>query len=190
MTSDDITRKLQAWFGGDASALDDLLPFIIANMRAIARRTPKQGATITTTVLVNEAWLRFAGKDLAPSDREHFIALVARAMRQILIDHARTQRRLKRGGGVVHATLTDKVVMTDSQIEELLMIDDLLDRLEAENPRRRQIFEMRFFAGLTVEELAETLHISANTVIRDYRIACAWLRFHFSVAAPSQGAST
>lgn len=149
---------------------------------------PKRGLTLNTTALVNEAWLRFAGINLELSDREHFVSLVARAMRQILVDHARTQQRLKRGAGAARVTLTESSALTESQVEELVVIDELLERLENENPRRCRIFEMRFFSGFSVEEIAEALRVSGNTVIRDYRLACAWLRFHFAgFPAPSGG---
>lgn len=128
---------------------------------------------------MNEAWLRIAGADASISDREHFFALAARAMRHVLIDHARACRRQKRGGGAVQVTLTDESVLTDTQVEQLLLIDDLLGRLEAEQPRRCRVFEMRFFGGFSVEELSRELNVSENTVIRDYRLACVWLRLHF-----------
>lgn len=180
MTSDDITGKLQAWRQGDRGALEELLPFLLGNMRGIARRLARDGATLNTTALVNETYLRLAGSDLEITSREHFLALVARAMRHILIDHARTQRRLKRGAGMVRVTLTEDVELTGAHIEQLLEIDDLLRRLETENPRRCQTFEMRFFAGLTVQGIAEALQVSERTVVREYRLACAWLRFHFA----------
>jgi RNA polymerase sigma factor (TIGR02999 family) len=181
MAAGEITRSLRAWGQGDDSALEILMPFVITNLRAIARRMQKPGATLNTTALVNEAYLRLAG-GFEANDREHFLALVARAMRQILVDHARAQRRLKRGGGAGKATLTEASVLTDPQIEQILAIDELLDALAREHPRRRRVFEMRFFAGIPVEEAAETLGISENTVIRDYRLACVWLRFHLNRA--------
>lgn len=190
MTSEDITGRLQAWGKGDRSALDDVLPFLISNMRAIARRLPKSGATLNTTALVNETYLRLAGADLDPSSREHFLALIARAMRQILIDHARAQHRLKRGGDLIRAELTEDMGLTQPRIEQLLVIGELLDRMEMANPRRCHLFEMRFFAGLTVEEIAEALQVSERTVIRDYRLACAWLRFHFDVSPVDARART
>jgi RNA polymerase sigma factor (TIGR02999 family) len=104
-------------------------------------------------------------------------------MRQILVDHARTQQRLKRGGGQAHTTFTESMALTDPQIEQLLAIDELLDALGREYPRRRRIFEMRFFAGVSVEEAAQAMDLSENTVIRDYRLACAWFRFHLDRAA-------
>jgi RNA polymerase sigma factor (TIGR02999 family) len=183
MTDGEITRKLQAWSRGDGSAVEELLPFLVANMRVVARRMPKRGRTLNTTALVNEAWLRLAGANIEFSDREHFLAIVARAMRHILTDHARAQQALKRGGGIAPATLAEDVELTDSQIEQLLIIEDLLEHLESENPRRCHIFEMRFFAGFSVEELAQALSVSENTVIRDYRLACAWLRSHFGSQA-------
>lgn len=173
---------------GDHSALDSVLPAVLANLRLIARRLPKQGSTLSTTALVNEAWLRIAAADSEVSDREHFFALAARSMRQVLIDHARTCHRQKRGGGAPQVTLTDESGLTDTQIEQLLIIDDLLDRLETEQPRRCRVFEMRFFAGFSVDEVAKDLKVSNNTVIREYRLACAWLRFHFDNSAQSSGA--
>jgi RNA polymerase sigma factor (TIGR02999 family) len=159
------------------------MPFMLANLRAIARRMRKHGSTLNTTALVNETYLRLVGAGFEPNDREHFLALVARAMGQILVDHARAQRRLKRGGGRAQVTLTESTALTDAHIDELLAIQDLLDGLGREHPRRRRIFEMRFFAGVSVDEAAQALHISENSVIRDYRLACAWLRFHFQGAA-------
>lgn len=187
-TSDELTKRLREWQQGDRTALDPVLPVVLANLRAIARRIPRQGSTLNTTALVNEAWLRIAGADGEISDREHFFALAARAMRQILIDHARACQRQKRGGGAVQVTLTDASGLTEAQIEQLLIIDDLLEHLEKQQPRRCRVFEMRFFAGFSVEELARELKVSENTVIRDYRLACAWLRLHFNDAGLSGGA--
>ena len=182
MTSGDITQQLRSWGQGDDAALEALLPFMIANLRAISARLNKRGSTLNTTALVNEAYLRLAGAGFEANDREHFLALAARAMRQILVDHARAQHRLRRGGGAVQVTLTDSAALTDPRIEQLLAIDEVLDALGREHPRRRRIFEMRFFAGLTVEELAKELHVSENTIIRDYRLACAWLRFQLEAS--------
>ncbi len=187
MVGEDITRKLQAWLKGDAAVVDELLPFLVANLRALARRIPKSGETLNTTALVNETWLRLAQAKIEPKDREHFLAVVARAMRQILIDHARAQLRVKRGGGAVRATLEDDAALTEPQIEQLLLIEELLEKLERENPRRCRVFEMRFFGGFAVDELAGILHVSENTVIRDYRLACAWLRFHLAISPASNG---
>jgi len=182
MGADEITRNLRAWGQGDDSALEILLPFMVTNLRAIARRMHKPSPTLNTTALVNEAYLRLAG-GFEANDRQHFLALVARAMRQILVDHARTQQRLKRGGGQAQTTFAESMALTDPQIEQLLAIDELLDALGREYPRRRRIFEMRFFAGVSVEEAAQAMGLSENTIIRDYRLACAWFRFHLDRAA-------
>ncbi|MCC7155961.1 MAG: sigma-70 family RNA polymerase sigma factor [Bryobacterales bacterium] len=190
MLSGDITKKLQAWSNGDRSAYEEVLPLLLDDMRAIARRMAKPGSTLNTTALVNETYLRLARSASGVSSREHFLSLVARAMRQILIDHARTQNRLKRGGGSLKVTLTEDLELTQPRIALLLEIDQLLDRLEDDNPRRCRIFEMRFFAGLAVEEIAAFLGMSERTVVRDYRLACAWLRFHFETPPPNQGAAT
>src|SRR5262252_8328905 len=129
MTSGEITRGLRAWGQGDDSVLDELMPFMLANLSAIARRMRKHGSTLNTTALVNETYLRLEGAGFETNDREHFLALVARAMGQILVDHARAQRRLKRGGGGAQVTLTESTALTDPQIDELLAIQDLLDGL-------------------------------------------------------------
>jgi RNA polymerase sigma factor (TIGR02999 family) len=155
---------------------------MLTNLRAIARRLNKPASTLNTTALVHEAYLRLAGAGFEMNDREHFLALVARAMRQILIDHARAQRRLKRGGAE-QVTLTDATALTEPQIEQLFAIEELLDALGREHPRRQRVFEMRFYAGVSVEEAAKALCVSENTVIRDYRLACAWLRYHFQGAS-------
>jgi RNA polymerase sigma factor (TIGR02999 family) len=183
MTPDEITQRLKAWGSGDESALEPLLPFVLTNLRAIARRMHKPASTLNTTALVNEAYIRLTAAGFEANDREHFLALVARAMRQILIDHARAQRRLKRGGGIAQVTLTESALLMDAQVEKLLAIDELLDGLGREHPRYCRIFEMRFFAGVSVEDAAKSLHLSENTVIRDYRLACAWLRFHLERTA-------
>jgi len=187
METGDITRHLRAWGEGNDSALDILLPFMITNLRTIARRMNKRVPTLNTTALVNEAYLRLAG-GFEANDREHFLALAARAMRQILMDHSRAQRRLKRGGGKEYATFTESIALTDPQIEQLLAIDELLDALGREYPRRRRIFEMRFFAGVSVDEAAQALGIAENTVIRDYRLACAWFRFQLEGASSEANA--
>ena len=190
MTPGEITQKLQAWSKGDRSALDELLPFLMANMRMIAKRMPKQSLTLNTTALVNETYLHLAGAVPEPVDREHLLALIARAMRHILIDHARAQQRLKRGAGSAPVTLTEDAEMTEPRIEQLLIIDDLLSQLEGEYPRRCRVFEMRYFGGFSVEELAPALGVSENTIIRDYRLACAWLRLHFEPSPAGRGAGT
>lgn len=177
----DITRNLRAWGGGDDSALEELMPFMLANLRAIARRLHKPHATLDTTALVHEAYLRLARTGFEANDRAHFLALAARAMRQILIDYARAQQRQKRAGGE-RVTLTDSTALTDAQIEQLFAIEELLDALGREYPRRRRVFDMRFFAGVSVEEAAQALQVSENAIIRDYRLACAWLRYHFQHA--------
>ena len=186
MLPGEITHLLRAWDEGDRSALNHLMPFVLSHMRAIARRMWKDGgvSALNTTALVHETYLRLAECGFEANDREHFLSLVARIMRQILIDHARSRRRQKRGGGAALVTLSEAHALTDSQIEELLAIEELLGMLESKHSRRSRIFEMRFFGGFSVEEIAQAYKVSANTVIRDYRLACAWLRVQIQAPQP------
>ncbi len=181
----EITQLLRAWDEGDRSALNHLMPFVLGHMRGIARRMWKGGgaSALDTTALVHETYMRLAEAGFEANDREHFLSLVARIMRQILVDHARSRRRQKRGGGAALVTLSEANGLTNSQIEELLAIEELLGMLESKHARRSRIFQMRFFGGFSVEEIAAAYNISANTVIRDYRLACAWLRLQMQAPA-------
>jgi RNA polymerase sigma factor (TIGR02999 family) len=171
----DVTQLLEAVREGDSRALDRLVPLVYEELRALAKRElyrEQQGHTLHATALVHEAYLKLAGSGMPASDRSHFLAIAARAMRQVLVDHARRRNALKRGGDVVCTTLTDGGAPVDFRPDELIALDEALDQLE---PRQRQVVEFRFFAGMEEKEIAEVLGISDRTVRREWVKARAWL---------------
>jgi RNA polymerase sigma factor (TIGR02999 family) len=182
MTTDsnrEITRLLSDWAGGDREALERLTPLVHAELRRIARRQmggERQGHTLQATALVNEAYLRLAGQDgFEWRDRSHFYAVCAQVMRHILIDHARAHARDKRGGGALHVELNEAAVMGGEGASELVALDEALRELEEVDPQKGRVVELRYFAGLSIEETAEVLNISPTTVRREWRRAKAWL---------------
>ena len=174
-----VTELLLAWGNGDRSALDDLVPLVHQELRRLARlqmRGERHNHTLQTTALVNEAFLRLI--DLSRirwQDRAHFLALSAQLMRRILVDHARSRNYQKRGGGVDTVTLDDTVVAAPERGADLVALDDALEVLARVDPRKSRVVELRFFGGLSAEETAETLNVSAETVLRDWRLAKVWL---------------
>jgi RNA polymerase sigma factor (TIGR02999 family) len=177
----DITKLVAALRSGDREALDRLFTQLYEQLHERAHSQlsrARSGETLSTTVLVHETWLRFAGPDgsrIAPSDRGHFFALAARAMRQIIIDHARRTNAQKRGGGAVLSGITIDALPGPSSAPSLVALDEALNELARLNERLARLVELRFFAGLTVEETAEALGISPRTVKRDWQKARAFL---------------
>jgi RNA polymerase sigma factor (TIGR02999 family) len=173
------TLLLQAWGRGDKAAFDALVPLVHQELRRLARRQMRQeprGHTLQATALVNEAYLRLIDlKRIQWTDRAHFFAMAARMMRRILVDWARARRYQKRGGGAPKVGLDEALVVSSETGRDLVAIDDALDALTAVDPRKGQVVEMRFFGGLTVAETAEALHVSVDTVTRDWRLAKVWL---------------
>jgi RNA polymerase sigma factor (TIGR02999 family) len=176
----DITRLLAGWRGGDRSALDRLLPLVRAELDRLARRhlgRERPHHPMQPSSLVQEAFLRLLpGANVAWQDRAHFFAVASQVMRHVLVDYARDRLRQKRGGGAVHIPIDAAVVLSSQQVEQVVAVDVALQRLANVDERKSRIFEMRFFGGLTVEEVAEALGVSPNTVIRDWNFARAWLR--------------
>lgn len=174
-----VTALLARVGAGDQEALDRLFPLVYAQLKASAQRVLMQerpGHTLQPTALVHEAYLKLVGGGPVPArDRAQFHAMAARAMRQVLIDHARRRKAAKRGHGEVMIELPEHVAGTDMLPDELIALSDALDRLEAINPRFRQVVEMRFFAGLEEKEIASALGITTRTVNRDWVKARAWL---------------
>lgn len=180
-----ITTLLRAWSEGDTSALDRLTSLLYDELRRLARgymRHERPGQTLQTTALINEAYLRLVDvKGVDWQDRAHFLAVAARIMRRILVDAARARASAKRGGEmdrVDHFTAVefDQLPERDSDCAaELVALDDALNRLTELDPRRVQVIELRFFGGLTVEETAGVLNVSPQTVMRDWKLARAWL---------------
>ena len=175
----DVTLLLQAWGGGDKEALDRLAPLVFRELRRIAGRmmaAERPNHTLQATALVNEAYVRLVDtQQVSWQDRAHFFALCARAMRQILIDHARARASEKRGGGEILLELDEAVASAPSPAANLLELDDALHRLAQLDPRKSQVVELRFFGGLSLEETAEALKVSTKTVQRDWDLARGWL---------------
>lgn len=177
-TQGEVTRLLGELRGGDKAAWDRLFSVVYPELRRIARRQiwGGDGRTVQPTMLVHEAYLKLAGQT-GPhvEDRAHFYAVAARAMRQILIDRARRRAAVKRGGEVTHTTLDENGPRADLPVEELLALDQALERLGEMDPRARQVVEYRYFLGMTDEEAAGLLGISPRAVRRDWTKARAWL---------------
>lgn len=175
----DVTRLLLAWRGGDRAALERLVPLVYAELRRQAHRQMRRerpGHTLQTTALVNETYLRLVdSKRVRWQNRAHFFAVCAQLMRRILIDHARARRSLKRGGDAVHVALDDTPVGSSPPHADLLALDEALTRLAAMDMRKSRVVELRYFAGLSVEETAEALDLSPDTVMRDWKMAKLWL---------------
>jgi RNA polymerase sigma-70 factor (ECF subfamily) len=174
-----VTELLQAWSGGDDSALEQLLPLVEAELRRLARAymgRERRGHTLQVTALVNEAFLRLTdARRVKWQDRAHFLGISARLMRRVLVDHARRRGYHKRGGGAEKVTLHDDLVMAQDPALDVLALDRALERLEKADARKSRVVELRFFGGLSVEETAEVLHVSPDTVKRDWRLAKLWL---------------
>ncbi|SPE35077.1 RNA polymerase, sigma-24 subunit, ECF subfamily [Candidatus Sulfopaludibacter sp. SbA6] len=174
----DISARLRAWSGGDHGALDRLTPIVYDELHRLARwymKRERPGHSLQTTALVNEAYVRLVDyKRMQWQDRAHFFAVSAQLMRRILVDHAR-RHNLKRGGGVPHVSLEEAALVGGDRETDLEALDHAMNTLARIDPRKVQVVEMRFFGGLSVEETAEVLKVSAVTVKRDWRAAKLWL---------------
>ena len=177
--TENVTNLLVAWSDGDAVALEQLMAIVYQELRRIANyhlahERPNQ--TLDSAALVNEAYIRIIDqRHVNWQNRAHFFAIAARLMRRILVDYARARVVAKRGGNAVKVSLTDTPATSGQPASELIEIDEALTRLASLDPRKCQVVELRFFAGLSVEETAEALKISPNTVMRDWSTAKAWL---------------
>jgi RNA polymerase sigma factor (TIGR02999 family) len=175
----EVTRLLRDWRDGNRDALDQLMPLVYDELRRLARRHMRHqapGHTLQTTAVVNEAYLRLVDQPgIDWQDRAHFFAVAAQAMRYLLVDHARSQQAAKRGGAAQHVELDEVAVMAPERSAEMLALDEALGRLAALDPRQGQIVELRYFGGLSLEETAEVMGISAITVRREWGKAKAWL---------------
>jgi len=174
-----VTALLQAWRAGDEQALAAMMPIVHDELRKLARRSmagERPDHTLQATALVNEAYLRLVDlKRIQWQDRAHFFAMSARLMRRILVDHARARRYNKRGGGVRPVSLDEALHVAANAERDLVALDEALAALAATDERKARIVELRFFGGLSVDEVASVLHVSPETVGRDWRLAKAWL---------------
>jgi RNA polymerase sigma factor (TIGR02999 family) len=170
---------LLKWGQGDETALGRLIPLVQRELHQIARRClagERAGHSLQATALVNEAYLRLINaQDVAWHDRAHFLAVAARLMRRILVDHARSRHYQKRGGDAARVTLDEALVVAREPDQDFVALDDALTALAGVDARKSRVVEMRFFGGLTVEETAEALQVSRDTVKRDWKMAKLWL---------------
>ena len=175
----DVTQLLRDWSGGDDAALEKLLPLVQPELHRLAHQymgREHAGYTLQTTALLNEAYLRLVDQTHPLwQNRIHFVAAAAQLMRHIMVDHARARLALKRGGRARKVTLDEAALIAETRSEELLALDEALERLAAQDPLKSQIVELRYFGGLTVEETAEFLKLSRRTVEREWSMAKAWL---------------
>ena len=177
--SQNVTVWLRAWSDGDAAALDHLIPVVEAELRRLARiymSHERKDHTLQPTAVVNEVFLRLVdATNIRWNDRAHFFGICAQLMRRVLVDHARSRGYRKRGGGAQRVTLDERALAAPAMDVDLIALDQALERLAAVDERKVRVIEMRFFAGLTVEETATALDVSTDTVKRDWRIAKLWL---------------
>lgn len=170
---------LAAWSKGDQNALNKMMPLVYDELHRIARRAWSQqahGHTLQPTALINEAYLKLANAENATyQDRCHFFAVACKAMRQILVNHAKSRLSEKRGGGLANVSLDDVQPAVHQEASEIVALHDALDALHAVDPRKSMIVEMRYFGGLSIEETAEAMGVSIGTVNRDWRLARSWL---------------
>jgi RNA polymerase sigma factor (TIGR02999 family) len=189
----DVTGLLVRWGQGDRAAIDELIPLVHRELHRIAQQymAGERGAhTLQPTALVNEAYMRLVQVHRVNwKDRAHFFAMSARVMRRVLVDFARTRRYQKRGGGVSLVTFDEDLPVTDESAAGVVALDDALEALARLDERKSRIIELRFFAGLTVEESAEALDVSRDTILRDWRLAKAWLARELHRAPEPRGAA-
>lgn len=178
LTADNLTGLLVEWREGDQAALARLMPLVYDQLRRIAHRhvqRERDGHTLQTSALVNEAYLRLADQKVVWQNRAHFFAVTARVMRHILIDHARRRRYAKHGGDARQVSIEEAEAMSMERAAELIALEEALDELAQLDQRKSRVVELRYFGGLSLEETAEALDISLMTVRRDWRAAKAWL---------------
>jgi RNA polymerase sigma-70 factor, ECF subfamily len=185
----EVTRLLIDWGNGDQAALDELIPLVYDELHRLAgryMRRESQRHTLQTSALLNEAYLRLTNqKSVQWQNRAHFFGVAAQLMRRILVDHARSRSRAKRGGGALMVSFVDQAA-TSKEVTEVIALDVALNGLAEMDPRKSQIVEMKFFGGLTNDEVAEVLKVTSRTVEREWRKAKAWLHRAISKAAPNE----
>jgi RNA polymerase sigma factor (TIGR02999 family) len=175
----EVTQLLGDWSSGDEGALEKLIPLVQPELHRLAHHymsRERAGHMLQTTALLDEAYLRLVeNNERSWQNRTHFVAVAAQLMRRIMIDHARERHSFKRGGGTLKVTLDEAAAVTETRSEELLALDDALERLAELDPRKSQIVELRYFSGLAVDETAQFLKMSRRSVEREWTMAKAWL---------------
>jgi RNA polymerase sigma factor (TIGR02999 family) len=194
MNSDmgDVTGLLKKMASGDPGAAERLLPLVYSELHRLAAafmRRERPDHTLQATALINEAYLRLAKKDGDWSSREHFIGMAANVMRHVLVDYARAHKAKHRDGGMKRVEMTDDLAISSERLEEVLSLNDALQRLEKLNPRQGKVVELRYFGGLSVEQIAALLEVSPRSIKRDWSLARIWLFRELELGAnPPSGA--
>ena len=174
-----VTQLLGDWRNGEPGALEKLIPLVQPELQRLAHHymsRERPGHTLQTTALIDDAYLQLAEKERPDwQNRAHFFAAAAQLMRRIMVDHARQRQALKRGGGALRVTLDEAAAVTQTRADELLALDEALEKLATFDERKAQVVELRYFGGLTMEEIADVLKIHVNTATRDWTAARAWL---------------
>jgi RNA polymerase sigma factor (TIGR02999 family) len=176
--SGEVTQLLKAMHGGDPAAAEHLLPLVYTELHRLAQaymRRERPDHTLQATALINEAYLRLVGEDIDWNSRAHFIGLAAHVMRQVLVDYARAHTAQRRAGGLQRVEMEDHLAIAPERLDEVVWLDEALHRLAAENARQAQVVELRYFGGLSVEEIAGILEVSPRSVKRDWSLARIWL---------------
>jgi RNA polymerase sigma factor (TIGR02999 family) len=176
---EDITEWLTAWSQGDQTALEKLMPLVYSELHRMAKRYMERenpGHTLQTTAVIHEAYIRLANqREPRWENRAHFFGVAARIMRHLLVDYARARNRMKQGGDAQHISLNQAAIVSPEPAAELIALDDALNALAEIDERKSRVVELKYFGGLSVEEMAEVLKVSPGTVLRDWSIAKAWL---------------
>ena len=185
-----VADLLLGWAGGDRTCLDSLILLLDTELRHIAHRymrLERGGHTLQTTALINEAYLRLVDeREIRSEQRAQFLALAAQVMRHILVDHARGVCRGKRGGGIRKVPLEEAFIFSPQKSSDLVALDEALSRLAESSARKAKVVELRYFGGMSVEEVAEALQVHSNTVVRDWKLAKAWLKREVAVSKRDQ----
>lgn len=179
-----VTQLLKAMAHGDPRAADDLFPLVYAELHRLARsymRRERPDHTLQATALINEAYLRLANDDTDWNSREHFMGVAANTMRRVLVDYARAHKAEQRGGGLEKVELKEELVLSSDKLDEVEWLDEALKRLEKHSSRQAKIVELRYFGGLSIEEIASVLGISERSVRREWTLARLWLFRQFEV---------
>jgi RNA polymerase sigma-70 factor (ECF subfamily) len=174
----EVTRLLRAMHDGDSNAAESLLPLVYAELHRIAAaymRRERDGHTLQATALINEAYLRLVGEDIEWTNRAHFIGLAAHVMRRVLVDYARQHNAERRGGGLKRVEMEDNLAISPERLDEVLFLDEAMAKLAANNARQARVVELRYFGGLSVEQIAEILNVAPRSVKRDWALARIFL---------------
>jgi RNA polymerase sigma-70 factor, ECF subfamily len=185
----DVTQLLKAMANGDQKAADDLLPLVYAELHRLAKsymRRERPDHTLQATALINEAYLRLAREDTDWNNREHFIGVAANVMRRVLVDYARAHKAEQRGGGLKRVEMHDELFVTAEKLDEVAALDEALQQLALQNPRQAKVVELRYFGGLSVEQIASILKVSPRSVKRDWSVARIWLFRQLEQGTPSR----